>query len=119
MGYGDWNPKITASSVESATDTAKMIAEGGVQHALEFMADFNKKKRLEAKECKACFYFRSGRIGGAMMTTVKCGVCEADMHFGSTCIDKLCGKCSDENELCVFCGGDIKMRIRRTYTPKS
>jgi hypothetical protein len=112
------NSHIDAVSVEHATDTAKMISEGGIQHALEFMADFNKEKRLKKRECKTCFYFRSGRIGGAAMTTVKCGVCEEDMMFGSTCIDKLCGKCSDENELCVFCGGDIKMRIRRHYTPK-
>ena len=118
MAYSDWNPKIDAVAVEHATDMAKMISEEGIKHALEFMADFNKEKRLKRMECKTCFYFRSVRIGGQAMTTVKCGVCDEEMGFSSTCVDKLCGKCSDKNELCVFCGGDIKMRPRRVYTRK-
>jgi hypothetical protein len=110
------NAKIDAVSVERATDMAKYISESGMQNALRFATDADKKKRIEAKECKACFYFRSGRVGGAAMTEANCGVCDAAMQFGSTCIDKVCGPCSDRQELCVYCGGDIRMRIRRHYT---
>lgn len=109
------NPKIDAVSVTRDTDTAKYIAEEGVKHALEFLADARKEKRQAACECKTCFYFRSGRIGGAAMTSANCGVCNKDMMFGSTNVDKICKGCGAKHQLCVRCGGDALMRPRRVF----
>jgi len=108
-------PLLDAVAVQRATETAHYIAEEGIKHALEFMADASKEKRLAVLECKTCFYFRSSRIGGAAMTTTNCRVCDKDITFGSTNVDCLCMSCGAVQELCVRCGGDLHMRPRRVY----
>jgi len=111
------NPIVDAVSVTRNTDMAKYISDEGVRHALEFMTDPRKKKRLENCECKTCFYFRSGRIGGAAMTSANCGACNKDIMYSSTNVDQVCKPCGIKHELCVRCGGDVHMRPRRIFKP--
>lgn len=111
------NPRKTIDSVRvtSSTDFAISIASDCIQHALEYQSDFRKKERLKDNECKTCFYFRSGRIGGAAMTTQECAVCGKEVMYGSTNTDPLCLECAQAHELCKRCMGDVKMRPRRIY----
>lgn len=111
------NPKksIDSVSVARSTDFAKSIAEDCVRHALEYLSDSNKEKRINACECKTCFYLRSGRIGGASMTSQECAICSNEVWYGSTNTDPLCEDCSAKHELCKRCTGDVHMRPRRIW----
>ena len=113
MGFLNENSRVDAVSISRATEMANYIAKESIRHTTEYMADSQKEKRLQDGECKTCFYFRSGRIGGAAMTTSNCEVCNKEMSFGNTNVDRICPSCSKEHSLCVRCGGDILMRVRR------
>lgn len=108
---------IDSVSVTRATDFAKSIAEDCVRHALEYSNDSRKETRINACECKTCFYLRSGRIGGACMTSQDCSICGMSVMYGSTNTDPLCMDCAAKNELCKRCTGDVHMRPRRIWKP--
>lgn len=99
---------------ESTTYQMKSLAEARVASAMAYLTDAYKDKRVKDKECKACFYLCSSRIGGAACTTRPCAVCgEWNVFSGSTNIGAICDDCSDKHKLCTYCGGDILMRERR------
>lgn len=66
--------------------------------------DPRKKDRQEKRHCKICYY--SPKVGGRAITRAKCEICEADMLFPSTLVDKFCEECSDREKCCAFCGCD-------------
>lgn len=74
--------------------------------------DPEKAKRIASQQCAFCYY-ASGRIGGAAMTSVQCGLCDKDLLFGNTCVDVLCPECAKTSSLCKHCGSDIDMKERR------
>lgn len=76
------------------------------------LEDARRAERLEKCECRLCFYY-SGRIGGAMMTAARCGLCDKEMRFGSTNVDVLCQECAKAKKLCRHCGADIDDKSRR------
>jgi len=85
-----------------------------IELAKKLEADPDKKKRLQAQECKSCFYVL-GKLGCAAMTSRECSCCGKDMMFGSTCTDALCLDCAKKHGLCKHCGGDIDMKQRRKW----
>jgi hypothetical protein len=104
--------KIDAVSVMRATDFAKNYAQSTVEKGLLYLADPDKKTRLE---CPTCYYLLA-RIGGACMTTQPCGLCGTPQTYGSTATDALCETCARRDSLCKHCGGDLHMRVRRVFT---
>lgn len=68
-------------------------------------------ERLKESFCQLCYY--SSRIGGCMMTSQQCGMCEKVMGFGNTCVDVLCKECALKHKLCRRCGGSVTGKQRR------
>lgn len=79
--------------------------------------DPEKKKRERDQKCIHCYYVMRVRIGGAAMTTRPCALCPTEQTFASTATDALCMPCARNNDLCKQCGGDIRLRVRRTDWP--
>lgn len=104
---------VSLVSIEWATNNAKRYAEEYTAMVERFQNDADKVNRLAQCKCKSCFYFFKSRMGGATMTHVDCGICDSEMLFGSTAINPICDGCGKENGLCVQCGGDIEMKVRR------
>lgn len=74
--------------------------------------DADKSKRLAQSLCKMCYY-ESSRIGGATCTFAQCGLCDANLSSGNTCIDALCLECAKKTGLCAHCGADVEYKNRR------
>lgn len=85
-----------------------------IQKARERLAAFDSYKVTKNTDlCGYCAVFRPDRIGGAMMTTACCAICEKNMMFSSTNTDVLCSECAVKNQLCKHCGGDVELKNRR------
>ena len=108
---------ISADSVGHATDMAVLLGNESIKRTDNFRDDVKKKLRLASGSCRWCYYMAS-KIGGSAMTTQPCGICGEDQMYGSTCVDRICLPCGKKQELCVHCGGDIKMRLRRKFVLK-
>lgn len=110
-------PKVmNKGNMIGATGRAKDYVQRMIEDAKEIEDDTRRKERIEAHECKACFY--SSRIGGAAMTSQACMSCGTDQMYGSTNTDALCMTCAMEHVLCKHCGGDLEMRTRRRVWPE-
>jgi hypothetical protein len=59
--------KLDKASMLFATYRAKERVNFYLEIAQQIKEDLRKKERLEASECKACFY-AGGRVGGATIT---------------------------------------------------
>ena len=108
---------ISRCSVAHSTGHAVRYAKDYQDMVDNFRGDSSIKERVDAGKCKACFYFFKARVGGTVMTSQECGLCDDDMMFGSTATDPLCLSCAKENGLCKQCGGDIDMKNRRKPYP--
>ena len=93
-----WRKKYTLEKI----DSAKKADE-----------DSDRKKRLDQKLCKYCYYLQGEVIAGAAMTTSLCQICEKETLFGSTYIDKICTDCAKSHKLCKHCLSDIDYKKRR------
>lgn len=102
-------------SAEWDTNRMKDYGEDAVRDALRWSTDAEKQKRKKEGECRTCFYLRSGRIGGAAITSYPCGLCGEICNSGSTNCNKLCRACGDKYQLCTYCGSDIDLRVRRKF----
>lgn len=86
-----------------------------IQSTRERLAAFDSYKvNKDTDLCGYCAVFMPDRIGGSVMTTVCCAVCEKDMMFSNTNTDVLCSECAIENQLCKHCGGDVELKNRRS-----
>lgn len=86
-------------------DEATLIAKRRVEHCRRVYQDVDKDRRIEARECQACYY--GGKVGGQAITDALCKSCGERMLFGSTNTDKLCLSCADALRLCKHCGGHL------------
>lgn len=93
-----WRKKYTQEMIESAKEAA---------------SDSDRKKRLERRLCKHCYYLRADILAFSAMTAVRCQICEKDMLFGSTHTDKICTDCAKKHKLCRQCFSDIDFKTRR------
>ena len=99
----------------SNTEFSKRRLINTLEHAKELKEDPRKKERMQANECKVCFY--GSRIGGASMTNRECMSCGKDELYASTATDVLCMDCAKKHKLCKHCGADIELRVRRKEWP--
>lgn len=111
-------PKVmNKGNMIGATERAKEYVRRTIEEAKEVETDARRKERIEAHECKACFY--RSRMGGAAMTSQDCMSCGDEQMYGSTNTDALCMTCAMEHGLCKHCGGDLEMRTRRRDWPEA
>ena len=109
--------KVDAVSIFSATDRAKSRIDNLRKNLEDIDNDPDKDNRLSKSLCKHCFYLHKARLGGAMMTSRACGICDSQETYSSTATDPLCLPCAKENGLCKQCGGDIDLKQRRNKRP--
>ncbi len=105
---------VDAPKVVNSTFFVRKRMDKTIELAEKFKVDPDKKKRLEKHECPVCFYIDS-RIGGAIMCTVQCGLCDEIMQFPSTSTDVLCESCAKRTGLCRHCGSDVNVKKRRKF----
>lgn len=100
----------------SATEYAKSRVESIISRAKIIERDELKQERINAQECKSCFY--QDRIGGAAITDRECMCCGKIQQYGSTATNALCKPCATKHSLCKHCGGDVELRVRRRKWPE-
>jgi hypothetical protein len=108
---------VSVSSITRANSDASREIERVLKQATQLQTDPDKAERLNVTLCRSCYYIRTGRIGGASMTTKPCGICDDEMLFPSTATDKMCQSCAAKNLLCKRCGADIELKNRRKKYP--
>lgn len=99
----------------NATARANKRCNDALELARKLIEDPERKERLAAQRCKACFYFRS--MSGSACTTQPCACCATPETFGSTNTSVLCIPCAKEHSLCRHCGSDLELRERRRNWP--
>lgn len=99
--------------VQDETYWKKKYTQEIIESAKQAEADSDRKKRLEGRLCKHCYYLRGDIIACSAMTTAKCQICEKEMLFGSTHTDKICTDCAKKHKLCRQCLSDIDFKTRR------
>lgn len=92
---------------EAATTRAYFVIRDAISRGLDMKHDRLKKRRLEARECRACFYTR--RISGQAISGYKCKYCEVCGEHGNTSVPKLCQRCSEAHNRCRRCEADIEV----------
>lgn len=109
--------RIDSVLIERNTNMARTQVDNAIARAEMLSTDSERDQRLQAQECKYCWYLTRPRVGGAAITARECSICGTDQTFSSTNTDPLCKPCAHENSLCCHCGGDIDMKNRRKPRP--
>lgn len=102
-------PALDLAAVQRATSHAV----DAVVAAARCTSDADKLARRARGECRACYYLRSRRAGGAQVTTRPCGLCGTVIVSGNTFVNQLCPACGRKHGLCVVCAADLKEREGR------
>lgn len=93
--------KEMASATRMKSERIKSI----LRSADEVTNDPKKEERLKEQLCVSCFYRVS--IAGQRFTYRNCMICESEMQFSSTKVDKICQKCANEINACKHCMAEI------------
>lgn len=101
-------------ALENATYRSKRYYEDVLQKADAASTDAMRRERLDACQCKTCFYL-TGRFGGAACSERPCANCGTPVTHGSTDVDVLCHDCAKELGLCCHCGSDVELKMRRKW----
>jgi hypothetical protein len=109
----------TVEAINDRTEMAMSLACAYIKVAKDFSDDLSKKERLEAQECRTCFYIASLRIAGQAFTNWECGICHQKATWPNTHFPKICRACALEYGLCVSCGSDVEMKIRKKKESES
>lgn len=99
--------RINQMSQFGAHRVSNMLARAAV-----VADDHDNAKRLEAHECRFCFYLGRGALAGQAFTSWKCGLCGAEGQHANTAVPRVCRPCAEGFGLCVTCGGDIQHQHR-------
>lgn len=91
----------------SANAIAIARLKSALKNAAFIIADPDKTKRAELRECKACYYLKRGGVVWQAFTNAACEGCEAVMTFPNSRADKICVECSINYDRCKHCSGDI------------
>ena len=108
---------IDRASIEYATGYAKGYFDKTKKRISDAENDVDRAERLGKGLCIFCYYLVPDRIGGCAITSTECGICDNEITFGSTNVDKICPECSKENGLCKHCGADIELKQKRKPYP--
>jgi hypothetical protein len=104
--------------VQHKTAMNREFIESTVRHVREYEGDVHRERRLKARECPWCFYFRRGMLAGQAFTSWACSFCLKEDVHANTAHPYLCTDCSDKLGLCVTCGADLDLKQRRTLERK-
>lgn len=114
MSREHYKAVTTDANITNITFVQQDRLDATIKHAALISADAQKAERHAVAECVLCYTgYSNGRLGGARCTTVLCGLCDKELHFGSTCVDRLCLECAKAHGLCKHCGADVDLKQRR------
>lgn len=108
--------KLSPSDMWYETVRTKGYLEEYVERGERASKDIERVKRRREGQCRYCFYI-AHRAGGSVVTHRPCGLCGVELSYCNTAIDVLCKSCSDKHLLCVHCGADRELRVRRRKWP--
>lgn len=109
--------RLDRRAIQFSTSMRRRIMDEALEAAKACEADARRTERLEAQECRTCFYLRASRVAGQAMTWWACGVCAREAMWGSTGTPSVCEDCASEHQLCRVCGGDRELRTNRRKFP--
>jgi len=69
--------------------------------------DMNIFKRQENQICKYCSYVNNDRMAFQAFTNTNCSICDKEIIFATSNIDKVCPECAKENNICKHCGAEM------------
>lgn len=78
----------------------------------KYIADIEKKERLEKQKCPVCYYLDRGALAGQAFTEYTCRSCGQKLMHPNTNVDALCIVCAKRHLLCVHCGSDLDLAKR-------
>jgi hypothetical protein len=104
-------PENIKAFIYSQTCSTKGWMKEFLDLAHKRINDPHKQERIKQLNCVYCYY--SGKWGGSRMTNVSCHICNDELMFGSTCVDRLCSACAFTYFLCKHCGADLELKNRR------
>lgn len=102
--------RLTEEEIERLTRRQSLKLENLLKKAELIKADLDKKKRTAAHICVLCYYHTEGTLAMQAFTDTNCSLCDKEMRFSSSAIDKICNDCAEENKLCVECGCKISLK---------
>lgn len=91
--------------ITRTTYFSKRLFDECIEKAALAKKDKNKKLRVQDLACKACYYFRSGRLAGQGFTQYTCPICTKSYNHPNTSTPRLCRHCAEQAVLCMECGG--------------
>lgn len=106
------NMRWTENDISCESDRCKTYIDSQVARGYKLLLDEHKNKRIIENMCKYCFYNGWG-VAGQAMTEWRCRYCLKDYIWDNTNHPLICNKCAQEHTLCIKCGADIHLRVRR------
>ena len=105
--------KQILDQVRANTHYSKIEFKKRIERAKLAESDELKEKRLDAKECKFCFYFRNNQvIAGQAFTRKNCELCRSDLIFATTHTNKICFGCAIKHHLCAHCLSENELPMK-------
>lgn len=98
-------------------NNATFAAAEAFEHWKQAVADSKREKRLQAQECRFCFYRR--HLWGNDTADCACESCDKAMQADSFWKPRLCIACARQFHACKQCGADLHLKERRTLKRKS
>lgn len=99
--------KLTENQISINTYWSEDYYKELVRKINDYNLDDKSTTRLSRSECKTCFYLKGNRVVTQAFTEYECGNCESKHIHHNGGVPKYCGKCSDEYQVCVRCGGRL------------
>lgn len=99
--------------MKMATHFSRKHLQAWIARAERAFADLDRKERVEACECRWCFYGVGARLAGQAFTHRDCESCGTNVTYSTTASNPLCIECARKLGLCVVCCADIDLVDRR------
>lgn len=107
-----WSILWTESEVSERSSSKNERIGFRLARAIRLAADMDVHARRTANMCKDCYY-QGPHVAGAAMTTWYCRACNKEGLHGNTAYPFFCKECAKDYDLCVGCGADIELRVKR------
>lgn len=108
--------KWSENDVSHQSSNKLEFARYQIAHVMEYLTDPRSSERLKLRECSYCYYLNSSRLAGQAFTEWACRVCNQESMHSNTYTPKICISCAHTHSLCVICGADVHLRVRRKST---
>jgi predicted RNA-binding Zn-ribbon protein involved in translation (DUF1610 family) len=111
-------PDLTVDRVRTATHYSRQHLEEWIANAERAWVDEDREARLEAQQCRWCFYATGGRIVMPAFHQRGCESCKEILTYTSSDTNPLCKPCGKKLNLCVKCRADVSLADRRKLEKK-